>query len=641
MSIVNVEALKQNGCKLWWPGQVASANAPKSISANGDAKQILPFAGAGIGIFNGTTSYLEVDDSPDFILSSTCTVEALVCIPEALIHTGYYIVGQGSAGNISWALRLENDNTFSMLYYNGGYIIDAKCSFTPTINSWYHLAYVKNGSSQYLFINGISQTLTTNTVGSFGDISGKLFVGTEYNKGANYFYKGYISELRISNVSRYTANFTPPKHQLESDSNTKLLIHFNRNDTTFIDSSPSAHTITRYGDAKQLTSPCGSGLAYFDGSGDSVTIAAHTDYNFGTGDFCVECYYYFPSHLNNRVLFLVGAYGGSSGGSISAWTDSTALLQLNIWSSDGTYYTSTNFPYSTGVWKHIAFVRYGNTLYVYHNGSLHTSWSVTGKSFNFGGNTTSIGWGLSDTYSSNQYVSEFRISNVARYTADFTPTTQPFIPDPNTKVLLHMDGVGNAFYDSSDPPGDNGFPILPDGVTVTPSGTFTTQKMKDGRNIWKFGDGTKYIVLSANDNLNLETGPYTICGWILFTSITTAVYILGRGAGGDPYFDIYYNSVGSSFIAAELTWSWTPVVNTWYHFAVVRDGTSKSLYINALQIGASQTDTYNNTLSGLYIGAQYTANCPNNGHIKDLMIFKGRALTQDQIAAIYKETYIY
>ena len=41
-----------------------------------------------------------------------------------------------------------------------------------------------------------------------------------------------------------------------------------------------------------------------------------------------------------------------------------------------------------------------------------------------------------------------------------------------------------------------GFMILPDGVTVTPNGTFTTQKMKDGRNIWEFDGSTNYITIS-------------------------------------------------------------------------------------------------------------------------------------------------
>ena len=35
---------------------------------------------------------------------------------------------------------------------------------------------------------------------------------------------------------------------------------------------------------------------------------------------------------------------------------------------------------------------------------------------------------------------EFRISRIARYTADFTPSRTAFKLDPNTSALLHFDG---------------------------------------------------------------------------------------------------------------------------------------------------------------------------------------------------------
>jgi hypothetical protein len=41
----------------------------------------------------------------------------------------------------------------------------------------------------------------------------------------------------------------------------------------------------------------------------------------------------------------------------------------------------------------------------------------------------------------NGYLDEVRISNIARYTAAFTPSTTPFQSDANTVLLLHMDGT--------------------------------------------------------------------------------------------------------------------------------------------------------------------------------------------------------
>jgi hypothetical protein len=50
----NIESLKQNNCVLAWNGGPTTVNTPKQISSFGDCKQILPFAGAGIGMFDGT-----------------------------------------------------------------------------------------------------------------------------------------------------------------------------------------------------------------------------------------------------------------------------------------------------------------------------------------------------------------------------------------------------------------------------------------------------------------------------------------------------------------------------------------------------------------------------------------------------------
>ena len=72
------------------------------------------------------------------------------------------------------------------------------------------------------------------------------------------------------------------------------------------------------------------------------------------------------------------------------------------------------------VWRHQCLVRNGSTISAYINGTLVGSWTVTGD-YTF----TGYPWIGKYDNSANQYIlahiQDFRISDVARYTGNFTP----------------------------------------------------------------------------------------------------------------------------------------------------------------------------------------------------------------------------
>ena len=112
-------------------------------------------------------------------------------------------------------------------------------------------------------------------------------------------------------------------------------------------------------------------------------------------------------------------------------------------------------------------------------------------------------------------LSEFRVSDVARYSGDFVPQINPFVSDSNTKVLLHFTGSGQTFIDSSpsantitpsgnatqiveNSVGANAFPIVPSGVTVTNNGTWTKDDLGNNKSVLRFNGSTNYVSLSFN-----------------------------------------------------------------------------------------------------------------------------------------------
>jgi|GEM_PF-1800356 len=112
-----------------------------------------------------------------------------------------------------WWNNVSKKIFFNCAHAPGVWGVEASFSFTPTIETWYHIALSRAGGSLRCFVDGvqIGSTVSANvdTEGS-ATISEYLHIGTELDP-TRYDFNGNIDELRISKgVARYTANFTPP-----------------------------------------------------------------------------------------------------------------------------------------------------------------------------------------------------------------------------------------------------------------------------------------------------------------------------------------------------------------------------------------------------------------------------------------------
>ena len=74
-------------------------------------------------------------------------------------------------------------------------------------DQWTHVAFVKNGTSVAVYVNGaLSQSGTLG--GNVYDGNESFFIGSGGYDG--HLFDGYIDEVRVTKVARYTAAFTPP-----------------------------------------------------------------------------------------------------------------------------------------------------------------------------------------------------------------------------------------------------------------------------------------------------------------------------------------------------------------------------------------------------------------------------------------------
>ena len=221
-----------------------------------------------------------------------------------------------------------------------------------------------------------------------------------------------------------------------NDSYTVLLAHMDGTDDAqvFTDSGAGPncpHTITANGNVKteNTQKKFGTTSAYFDGTGDYLTVGDHADWDFDTGDWCLEAWIYPTAISGDGHNFAISL--GTQSPSRATLGFTATQMKCYLIASDSTVIFNTTYGSGLSIlnnWNHFAMCRYGNSAYLYFNGVEIASASVTGKDFDFTGITPSIGV-LTGTafYYHTGYIDELRISKgIARWTANFTPPTKAY-----------------------------------------------------------------------------------------------------------------------------------------------------------------------------------------------------------------------
>jgi hypothetical protein len=224
-----------------------------------------------------------------------------------------------------------------------------------------------------------------------------------------------------------------------SYNNVSLLLHGNgpNGSTVFTDNSPTPKTVTAVGNAQISTAiadPFGNstrGVLAFDGTGDYLS-ASSSSFAFNTNNFTIESWCYFNNASANTIKMIWVNYDtifAAQSIYFGKHTVSSGKVGVYIFnfSNSVQILTDPNLP-PTSTWVHYALVRNGSNLSLYRNGTSVATATFSGSATT---NTVSLVGGSpenSGAYSFDVYLDDFRITNSARYTANFTPPTEPF-PD--------------------------------------------------------------------------------------------------------------------------------------------------------------------------------------------------------------------
>jgi len=304
--------------------------------------------------------------------------------------------------------------------------------------------------------------------------------------------------------------------------------------TEFTDSSSNTHTVTAVGDAKHQLAVKKIGTSSLSlGGGDYFTAPSSSAWVF-SGDFAIETW--INKTVNNGGdNALMFAYGGDQGGwGTIGWifrlngSDQISFQQNN--GSGGAGFTlNGSTALSNNTWHHVAIVKSGTSYKLYLNGTEDGSTTGSNPVQNLGHRLT-IGADYVDTASTRlkpSYMDEIRISDSARYTANFTPSTTAFTADANTLLLLHGDstnpqtqvgqGVGTAIGTAIN---NGGLSAAFDGTLHNASSTSAglsgggISEISVGKD-WgtdysnNCGTGDRRSIITVTTDLNIQSGNVT------------------------------------------------------------------------------------------------------------------------------------
>ena len=196
--------------------------------------------------FNGSNQRLSVPYSAllDLTQISTFTVEAWVNTT-ALSSGQNTIVGNRLNSSSGWELRINTDRTVQF-YFTGTSGASATTSATVSLNSWVHIAVVRNGANLNIYLNGVSQASSSSW--SNGNASTSSYAPSIGGDSvASDSHNGYISNLRlVTGTAVYTTAFTPSTAPLTAVSGTQWLTCQSTTSAT-VDASTNNFTITNNG----------------------------------------------------------------------------------------------------------------------------------------------------------------------------------------------------------------------------------------------------------------------------------------------------------------------------------------------------------------------------------------------------------
>ena len=576
-------------------GILTSVGSPTRGTYAGRKCYALGGATQNIGAYSSTVSGLfDGDFTVEFwaYFNSHLTYDTMftASVGATNTYTGCALYYSTAGGYFNLTVRNQGDNIYVAAL---------------SLSTWHHFAITSLNGVASLYIDGVrvgyfsvanSTSYTTCNGGKLGNASG--LSSTSFN--------GYGSDLRMyKGVVKYTgATYTVPTWPMQAYS-------------TFVDSSPIGREVSApFAISAVYTSDyaLGGGALQFDGT-NYATIAASTDFVFGTADFTVE--FWMKSSLSWAAQASSCGLVCADSGQWCTYKDGAFPTKLNF-RSNGNNFPSVSTP-AQNAWEHWAFCRASGRLLILKNGVLDAAYTHAD-------NITTNGplyLGFAPTWSGKftGLMDEVRVTKgVARYPLSFTPAVNVLSAAETYWAYTVLGMTFNT--DFSDVRAH----------TLTNYGASINTSTKKFGAASAYFNGASYIDVAASADFSFGTGDFAIEAWLNPTAVPGGDYtkdmLVFGGFAATPNFLVALDYSALKPLLWDGTTQFTSSVGltpgVWSHVVWCRISGILLIFVNGAITAFGACATNFSSVVGLYIGGEHsTGNRFFNGYIDDLRITKG------------------
>ena len=440
--------------------------------------------------FNGSSSHIDVSSGLGTSGNRTRAVWIYINgLPASSSgDTIYYLGANGSNTYYESLLVREISGSYHIRWHDrystisNDDILDSITTVTTGV--WYHVAIVRDGTTQKMYINGSLDNSRTNSYPIVDNTAYPLAIGQWNGSSACCYYEGLMEQLRfytsalsdsdildIYNNSKpgslpplkTSSDLTTAEMSFPSGATTTALWDFNgdliADPTTYNGTDAGAGTIAfpdgKFGECAQ-----------FNGS-NMLMSATHPT----VSDFTLSAWVKTTASGAWNIAVAMGATATNVYG-LSMWISGTSNSLYGQWgngSSEDNWSTLPTTVINTGEWFHIA-VTVNNiaspTVKGYINGILEGSGSSTGAAITFDPSLFTVG-GRKDTLGALAYYWNGEIDQVRMYNSTLTDqniydlwqkendiqTYFPDTPTSGTDTLVFKEGSGEITFKNDSPPG--------------------------------------------------------------------------------------------------------------------------------------------------------------------------------------------